>query len=173
MYTSFIRLFKSFKPHWRKLLLSQILLALAVVMTVRIAALNGRLVSEGIEQGDISAVVNISVLMIALAIVQAICTMGNSWLAVLFSEGTGHELRVRTFARVQHLSFGDLDRFRTGQLLTRMTADVQSVKMGVLMTLMMALQAPITIVLSIVQAAESTPQLLYLMVIIMLVITSR
>jgi ABC-type multidrug transport system fused ATPase/permease subunit len=171
MYSSFTRLFKSFKPHWRKLLLSQILLTVAVVMTVRIAALNGRLVSEGIEQGDISAVINISVLMIALAIIQAVCTMGNSWLAVLFSEGTAHELRVRTFARVQHLSFGDLDRFRTGQLLTRMTADVQSVKMGVLMTLMMLLQAPITIVLSIVQAAESTPQLLYLMVIIMLVIT--
>jgi len=171
VYSSFVRLFKSFRPHWRKLLLSQLLLALAVVMTVRIAALNGRLVSEGIQQGDISAVIHISVLMIALAIVQAICTMGNSWLAVLFSEGTAHELRVRTFARVQHLSFGDLDRFRIGQLLTRMTADVQSVKMGVLMTLMMALSAPITIVLSIAQAAESTPQLLNLMVIIMAVVT--
>lgn len=44
-----------------------------------------------------------SILMIFLAIVQAVCRMGNSWLAVLFSEGVGHRLRTGTFSRVQTL----------------------------------------------------------------------
>jgi ATP-binding cassette subfamily B protein len=96
--------------------------------------------------------------------------VGNAWYAVRFSEGTGHYLRVRAFNRIQHLSFGNIDRFRTGDLLVRLTTDINNVRFAVLYGFMLLLQAPITIVLTVVVAAVIAPTKVWLMLIAMAVI---
>lgn len=47
VYPSYTRLLRSYRRHWGWLVASQLLLAVSVVMTIRIASLYGRLVGEG------------------------------------------------------------------------------------------------------------------------------
>jgi hypothetical protein len=58
-----------------------------------------------------------------------------------------------TFRKVQTFSFGNLDRFRTGDLLVRLTADVNNVKSAVLFGVMNLLQAPFTILMVLIIGA--------------------
>lgn len=170
MYKNLIRLYRSYKPFRRQVIVSQLLLTAAVLTNLVLVSLNGRIVDEGVQKGNVQAAVNIAIWMFVLTLVYTVFVVGNAWIAVRFSEGTGHHLRVSAFRRVQNLSFGNIDRFRTGDLLVRLTTDINNVRFAVLYGFMLLLQAPITIVLTIVVALLIAPRMMPLMLLAMAVI---
>ncbi len=171
MYKNFRRLFVIYKGAKRPLIVSQVMLFISVAINLVIVSLNGRLVNEGVQQGNIQVVIYVALWMIALTLIQTVFTVGNAAYAVLFAEGTGNFLRVAGYRKVQSLSFGNLDRFRTSDLLVRLTSDVNNVKLAVLYGLMITLQAPFTIVLTVILAFLLVPRMVWLMVVIMVIIT--
>ncbi|MGL4651807.1 MAG: ABC transporter ATP-binding protein, partial [Caldilineaceae bacterium] len=170
MYRNLRRLFKFYKGFRGRVIGSQLLLAAAVLTNLVLVSLNGRIVDEGVNKGDVDAAVQIAIWMFLLSLVYTVFVVGNAWIAVQFSEGTGHYLRVRAFDRIQNLSFGNIDRFRTGDLLVRLTTDINNVRFAVLYGFMLLLQAPITIVLTIFVALAIAPSMMPLMLASMAVI---
>jgi ATP-binding cassette subfamily B protein len=81
-------------------------------------------------------------------------------------------LRVSTYRKIQGLSFGNLDRYRTSDLLVRLTSDINNVKLAVLYSVMMLFQAPFTLLLALLIAWFSTPRLFLLMVAILVVVVA-
>jgi ATP-binding cassette subfamily B protein len=171
MYKNFRRMFAIYKGSHRALWISQIALLISVVINLVIVSLNGRLVNEGVQQGNIEVVIEIAVWMIALTLIQTIFTVANSAYGVLFGEGTANFLRVSTFRKLESLSFGNLDRFRTSDLLVRLTSDINNVKLAVLYGMIILLQAPFNIILSILITAFLVPSLLWLMIAAMVVVS--
>ena len=150
MYKNFRRLFGIYKESKRALWISQIALFISVLINLVIVALNGTLVNEGVQKGNIEVVVEVAIWMIGLTLVQTVFTVANSGYAVLFGEGTANHLRVKTFRQIEALSFGNLDRFRTSDLLVRLTSDINNVKLAVLYAVIILMQAPFNIVLSVI-----------------------
>ena len=171
MYKNFRRLFAIYKGAKRPLIVSQLLLLISVTLNLAVVSLNGRLVNEGVQKGDIRVVVDVALWMIGLTLVQTVFTVANAAYAVLFAEGTGNFMRIAAYRKVQALSFGNLDRFRTSDLLVRLTSDVNNVKLAVLYGLMIMLQAPFTIVLTVIVAFLMVPRMVWLMVAVMVVIS--
>jgi ATP-binding cassette subfamily B protein len=171
MYKNFRRLFGIYKESQRALWISQIALFVSVLINLVIVALNGTLVNQGVQQGNIGVVIDVAVWMIGLALVQTVFTVANSGYAVLFGEGTANFLRVKTFRKVESLSFGNLDRFRTSDLLVRLTSDINNVKLAVLYAVIILLQAPFNIVLAVIITALLVPRLLWLMLAAMVLIS--
>ena len=170
MYKNFRKMLPLFKGSKRALIISQILLFLTVATNQVIMALNARLINGGVEAGNIDVVISTAMWMIGLTLVLTVFSIGNAIYAVMFSEGTANFLRVHTFRQIQTFSFGNLDRFRTGDLLVRLTADVNNVKSAVLFGIMNLLQAPFTIVMVLLITLLLAPRQLPLMVIIMVVV---
>lgn len=170
MYPNFRRLFAIYKGARRALVFSQLALLVSVIINLWIVSLNGRLVNDGVEQGNISVVVDVAIWMIGLSLVQAVFVVINAGYAVLFGEGTGNFLRTAAFRKLQSLSFGNLDRYRTSDLLVRLTSDINNVKLAVLYAVMLAMQAVFTIVLAILMTAFTVPRLLWLMILIMVAV---
>jgi len=118
-----------------------------------------RIVDQGIARGDMTVVLTTGRAMLGFALVGALCGIVSSIFAVLASQGFGADLRDALFTKVHSLSFGNIDRLETGQLITRLTNDVTQVEQLVGMMLRIMLRAPLLVIGSLTMAALSSPQL--------------
>ena len=170
MYKNFRKMVVIYKGSRGALLISQVLLFLSVATNQVIMALNARLINDGVQASNIEVVISTALWMMGLTLVLTVFSIGNALYAVMFAEGTANFLRVTTFRKIQTFSFGNLDRFHTGDLLVRLTADINNVKSAVLFGVMNLLQAPFTIVVVLAITWIIAPSQLWLMVIIMVVV---
>ncbi|NJM08419.1 ABC transporter ATP-binding protein [Candidatus Gracilibacteria bacterium] len=171
MYENFRRLLVIYRGARSPFVISQVFLVVSVLLNLAIVALNGTLVNEGVQQGNIQVVIGTAIWMIGLTLVQTVFALGNTFFAVLFAEGTANFLRTSTYRKVQMLSFGNLDRFRTSDLLVRLTSDINNVKLAVLYAVMLLFQAPFMIVAAVLMAIVLLPSMLWLMVVIMAIVS--
>jgi ATP-binding cassette subfamily B protein len=171
MYKNFRRLLVIYKGSRRPFIISQALLAVSVLLNLAIVALNGALVNDGVQQGNVEVVISIAAWMIGLTLVQTVFALANALYAVLFAEGTANFLRTGAYRKIQTLSFGNLDRFRTSDLLVRLTSDINNVKQAVLYGVLLLFQAPFMIIMAVALAIIMLPSLLWLMVVIMAVVS--
>ena len=88
-------------------------------------------------------------LMLGLTVVNAILGLTNNYLSVRAGMGFGADMREALYRKVQSLSFGNLDELETGQLLVRLTSDVNAVHMVVQMFLRILTRAPLLMVGSV------------------------
>ena len=158
-----LRLLPFAKPYWKSSLVSLILLAVAVGMDLAIPRLIQRVVDQGITAKNMSVVISTSVLMLVLTIINLLFATGNSVLSVIVGEGIGRDMRQALFAKIQTLSFKNLDELQTGKLIVRMTSDVTQVNRLMQIMLRIGTRAPLMIVGSLILLIRTSPRLtLYL-----------
>ncbi len=86
----------------------------------------------GVQEGAPNAVIQqYVVLMILYAIGTAFSQFWMRWLFIRSSRSFEERLRNRVFAHLSTLSFSFFNRARTGDIMSRLTADVEAVRMGV------------------------------------------
>jgi ATP-binding cassette subfamily B protein len=86
-------------------------------------------IDQGIEQADLRAIIKGAGLMLAAAFVAAVATLGQGVARARLSQGLAYDIRNQMFAHIQHFSFANLDQMQTGQLMTRLSSDVDLVRM--------------------------------------------
>jgi len=137
------KIIRYLSPYKREAILATILLALVVVMDLSIPRLLQVIVDEGVAKKDMNVILETSLLMIAASILSAAFMVGNTIFAVRTSRGFEADLRESIFKKIQTFSFGNLDDFTTGQLLTRLTSDINQIQLIITMTLRMFTRAPL------------------------------
>ena len=68
------------------------------------------------------------------------------------SAGFAKNLRHDLFSKVQTYTFGNIDKFSSSSLVTRMTTDVANIQMSYMMIIRTAVRAPLMLIFSIVMA---------------------
>ena len=96
----------------------------------------------------------------------AVGGIGCTIFAVRASMNYGADVRSAVYRKIQSLSFGNLDRLGTGNLVTRLTNDVNQVQDVVLMALRILVRAPLLVVGSLIMAILTSPRLAILLVIL-------
>ncbi|KPL79133.1 multidrug ABC transporter ATP-binding protein [Ornatilinea apprima] len=147
------------KKYWKSAVLSLALMSLGVGADLAIPALLRRLVDQGITQKDMSAVITTALIMLSATIVSTFFALGNNLHSILFSEGFARDLRSALFDKIQTLSFGNLDRLRTGQLIVRLTSDVHLVQLIWQMSLRIGARAPLLLIGSLVLMFITSPRM--------------
>jgi ATP-binding cassette, subfamily B, multidrug efflux pump len=95
---------------------------LAAPQMVRLA------VDGGLAQGTLATVRGAVVGLVAIALGRGVFNFLQGYLVERASQGVAFDLRDALFARLQRLSFSYHDQAQTGQLLTRLTNDVEQVR---------------------------------------------
>ncbi|MDB4935022.1 MAG: transporter related protein, partial [Labilithrix sp.] len=103
--------------------------------------------------------------------VSTVIAIANNVFSVRVGEGVARDLRERLFRKIQHYSFGNLDRQKTGQLLVRLTSDVAAVKALTQVSLRIGTRAPLLMAGSLV-LMFTTNRRLALTMLPLLVVTS-
>ena len=160
------RLFKFLKPYRRWATLAPLLMVLEVAMDLMQPKMIQRIVDQGIARLDMAVVANTGLLMAGLAFIGAIGGVGCTVFSMLASQGFGTDLRGTLFRKVQSLSFGNLDRLETGQLITRLTNDVTQVQEVVSMMLRIMVRAPLMLIGSLILAIVTSPRLAFILVVL-------
>jgi len=144
------------------MVLAPLLMTLEVAMDLLQPKLIERIVDVGIANLDLSVVLGAGALMIGLALIGLVGGGVNGIFAVKASQGFAADLREALFRKVQSLSFANLDKLGTGQLVTNLTNDVTQVQMALYMMMRILIRAPLLLVGSLVMVTLTTPQLLWL-----------
>jgi len=122
------------------------------------------------QKGDPEAVLNIGFWMLILAVIAGICMAIAASQADFFSQGAAYVVRAHLYEKIQTFSFGNFDKFPTSNLMVRLNADVLNVQNGMLYALLLGLYAPFMLLGTLALTAINTPELLWLLVVVIAVV---
>lgn len=144
---TFRRLLGFLRPYRRGVALSAVLAFGAMAMTVAIPALMGRGV-DSIEAGDRDELKRAALLIAAAGILRAVLTVSRRLVAGQVSLGVEQDLRRYMYSQLLALELGFFDRQQTGQLMSRATVDLTSVRFFLGYGLVLIMQSALTIVMA-------------------------
>jgi len=134
---------KYLKPYWIIALLAPMLMLLEVIMDLLQPMLMARIIDVGVTSGDIRFVITSGFSMLGIALIGAAGGLGCVVLSNIAAQNFAADLRLDIFKKVQSFSFTELDKFKTGSLITRLTNDVAQVQMVVAMMMRLMVRAPL------------------------------
>lgn len=158
---------KEFK---RSSILTPICMILEVIMEMIIPLLMAKIIDDGIQAGNMDAILSAGLGMIGCAAVGLAAGVGGAYFGADASTGFARNLRQAMFERIQTYSFSNIDKFSTAGLVTRLTTDVTNIQNAYQMMLRMAFRAPVTIIVAMVMAFTINSELamVYLVAVIVL-----
>ncbi len=156
------RLRNFLRPYWQWALLAPLLMVLEVAMDLLQPRLIQIIVDQGIRQNDLRVVLTTGLWMFVVAVIALIGGYGCGIYAIRAGQAFGADLRQALFAKVQTLSFGNLDKLETGGLITRLTNDVTQVTEVVMMMMRIMVRAPLLMIGGLIMAILTSPQLAWL-----------
>ena len=112
------------QPHKRDLICFLALSVLAAVLLVATPVLAGRVVNVISDGGDVDVVVQLSVVIAVIALLEAAVGLVSRWLSSRIGEGLILDLRRAVFAHVQQMPVAFFTRTKTGALVSRLNNDV-------------------------------------------------
>ena len=145
-----IRILSFMKPYRLQALIAVVFLVMAVAAELIQPRLIQRVIDQGIAAGSITVITVTVGAMLALALFEAGMTIANTFTSVKVAQNVAHDLRSSTFRKIQKFSFGNLDKFRTGELVVRLSSDVNIMQIMVMILLRMFVRAPIMVFGSII-----------------------
>lgn len=153
------RLLVFMRPYRLAAILSLLALAGSVSVELIIPRLIQNIIDRGVVAGDLHYVIRTTVVMLSITLFSAGLALVNNVLSIRAGQSFGADLRQALYSRIQSLSFGNLDRLETGQLLVRLTSDVNLVHAIVQMFLRILTRAPLLMIGSIALMVATSWQL--------------
>ena len=142
---TFVRLLGWLRPYRRGVILSGLLAAVAMVMTVAIPWLTGRAIDRS-ARATRRGSTTLGLVVLAAGVLRLALTVARRLVAGRVSLGVELDLRNRMYGHLQGLELGFFDRQQTGQLMSRATVDLQAVRFflgyGLVFILQSALDHP-------------------------------
>jgi ABC-type multidrug transport system fused ATPase/permease subunit len=145
--STFRRLLGFLRPYRRTLIVSLALAWAAMGMTVAIPWLVGKTV-DAIQSGDRPQVLPLAIAILAAGLLRLGLTASRRLVAGRVSLGVEYDLRNRIYAHLQALELGFFDAQQTGQLMSRATVDLQSIRFFLGYGLIFITQNALTILLA-------------------------
>ncbi len=140
-------------------LLAPTFIMLEVVIDVLIPYVTAMLIDDGINAGNLSKVYGYGGIMLVMAAVSMLLGVNAGRYSARAAAGFGSNLRRAMYRNIQRFSFGDIDKFSTGGLVTRLTTDVTNLQNAFQMLLRVSVRAPLNMVMSIVMCLVISRQL--------------
>jgi len=143
---------KCVREYKRPAILTVLFIAGEAIIEAIIPFVTAKLVN-GIEDGrEISYVLKMGGILVALALVSLACGGIAAFTCAKASAGFAKNLRHDMFGKVQSYAFGNIDKFSSSSLVTRMTTDITNVQMSFMMITRIAIRAPLLLIFSIIMA---------------------
>ena len=117
-----------------------------------------QIVDVGIANGDKAYILATGLKMILMALASLVMGVGAAGLAAKAGMASAQRPG-RGICQVQRFSFANIERFSTASLITRLTNDVSSVQMTLMMGMRMLVRAPVMLITALVMALTISLQL--------------
>ena len=148
----FKRLAKCIREYKTASILSPLIVMLEVVLECILPFMTAELVNE--IQGDcnMNVLLRYGLILVIMAVLSLTCGGLAGHFCATAACGFAKNLRKDLFYNVQRFSFGNIDKFSTSSLVTRLTTDVANVQMAYMMLVRTAFRSPFMLIFSFVMA---------------------
>ena len=140
-------------------ILSPLCMVGEVYMEVQIPRIIAALVDHGIQVSNTQVVWQQGLLLVLSALCSLCFGVGSAVFAAKAATGFSRNLRHDMFYRVQTFDFGNIDKFSTASIITRLTSDVANIQMCFQMMIRMAVRCPVMVVLACINVFRISPKL--------------
>ena len=103
------------------------------------------IIDTGVANADRPYIMKMSLVLFLLALIGLICAITAQYFAAKAAIGFTGGVRHALFAKVQSLSYAELDKLGTSTLMTRMTSDMNQVQTGLNLALRLLLRSPFVV----------------------------
>lgn len=141
------------------MLLVVLLLFCQAMCELSLPAYMSDIINNGIVPMDMPYIYKTGLIMVGLAFACSLFAVGGGLFASRTAAGASRDIRRALFSNVTDFSSAELDSFSTASLITRATNDVQQIQQAAVMTLRMAIFAPIMGIGALVRALATSPSL--------------
>lgn len=140
-------------------LLSPFFVLLEVLMNAAIPFFMTKIIDEGILKNSSENIIHYGLILFVLAGISLATGIISGYLATKASSGLAKNMRYSMFQNITNFSFENMDKFKRGTLITRMTTDVQMVQMAFQMTIRMAIRSPLTLIFCFIMSFKLSREL--------------
>lgn len=173
------RWFKYVKPYLSSFILGPLCMVVEVVGEVLLPKMLGSIINSGVgtevaRGNGVAYIAMMAGLMMLTALLMLLGGVGGAYFGAKGSVGFASDLRMDAYTKIQSFSFSNIDRFRTGSLVTRLTNDITQLQNFVNMLMRMFLRTPGMLIGAIIMAVVINPRLsvtlLYVLPLILIII---
>ena len=164
-------LFQKIKAYKWQALVSLIMTGLMVTSSL----LQPRYLQEVLEAlltGDNETIYHIGFWLILVALIGLIAGGINVVLAAYIAQGVSSDLREDAFRKIQTFSYANIEKFNAGNLVVRMTNDINQIQNVVMMTFQILFRLPLLFIGSFILAVVTLPSLWWVLVLMVVLIVA-
>jgi ATP-binding cassette, subfamily B, multidrug efflux pump len=162
-----LKLFRLIKPYRGYVAIVLVLALAQSIGFLLLPRLMSDIVDKGIVRGDQGAILRTGGLMLLMSVVATLCAITGSFYSSKVATGFGRILRGAIFARAEHFSIHQFDRFSAASLVTRTTNDTTQVQQMLIMMLTMVITAPMMAIGGVILALSQDTQLAWVLIAVM------
>ena len=129
-------------------------------------------VLEALLTGDHEAIYTIGFWLILVALIGLVAGGINVVLAAYIAQGVSSDLREDAFRKIQTFSYANIEKFNAGNLVVRMTNDINQIQNVVMMTFQILFRLPILFIGSFILAVVTLPSLWWVLVLMVVLIVA-
>ena len=133
--------------------------AAEAIFELLIPLVMSNIVDIGIANGDQAFILRKGVLMVVMALVSLCFGVGAAICSSTAGQGFGANLRRAEYEHIQEFAFSNIEKFSTASLVTRLTNDVNSMQMSLMMGIRLLVRAPVMLVSALVLSIRISYQL--------------
>lgn len=161
------------KPYLGKYKGDLAITVISVIVMAGAALWQPRLLQEvmtAITQDKMSRVNEIGIQLIVVAVIGLIAGTVNAIFAAKVAQNIAADVREKTYRKIQTFSFADIERFSVGNLVVRLTNDIQQIQTLVMTSLQALLRMPILFIGALYLAIKTLPDLWWIIVIMVITV---
>jgi len=136
------------RPYWLQVAEIVIFLACSVAFSIGLARMEGILIDTALIPRDLHALLVIMGILVGAFVLVSLALLRQSYLSAFVSESVMREIRLRIFSLIQRLHPGFFQVVSTGDILSRMTNDLDEIEFA----FSEALEQGISMILTLIAA---------------------
>ena len=153
------KLARSIREFRTPAILSPVFILIEVGFDTLIPLLMAMLIDNGIQKGDMDYVLKMGVILFFTALLALTAGALSARVSSRATAGFARNLRHDMYHRIQDFSFGNIDKFSSASLITRLTTDVSRVQQAFMMLIRLAVRAPLNLIFALIMAIMIRPSL--------------
>ncbi len=140
----YVRILALLRPHWLQSLGAVVCLGLSTGLSLIVPWLIAYVIDAGLQHGQLSNLLLVALAILVSSALRGLFAYGQGYLSQSVSNLVAYDLRNQVYDHLQKLSFSFHDESETGQLMSRLTVDIEAVRNFITLGLLRSLLTLVT-----------------------------
>ena len=145
-----LRVFSYLKPYSSRLILVLLCICAASFFTLLPSILTGKIIDEGLVKGDLRSLVFYILLSLAVTLGSNLIGVAESYINTWIAQHITYDMRNQMYAHLQKMSQRFFTTTSQGDIITRMTSDIDGVQQVITSTFTSILSNIITLIIAMI-----------------------